>query len=79
MGGEWIVPRHIVAIQGDPVETIESRVTAALVDVAGVVGVVLGGSRAGGYHTADSDYDLALYFAPRFGSGRSGTVLHRPG
>jgi hypothetical protein len=33
-----------------------------LVGVPGVVGVVLGGSRARGAHTADSDTDLGLYY-----------------
>jgi hypothetical protein len=33
-----------------------------LVDVQGVVGVMLGGSRARGEHTPDSDTDLGLYY-----------------
>jgi hypothetical protein len=33
-------------------------------DVAGIVGVTLGGSRARGEHTADSDYDMGLYYRP---------------
>jgi predicted nucleotidyltransferase len=33
-----------------------------LVTVEGVVGVVLGGSRARGDHTADSDVDLGIYY-----------------
>ena len=36
--------------------------TPRLADVPGVVAVVLGGSRARGTATADSDYDLGLYF-----------------
>ncbi len=35
-----------------------------LVAVPGVVGVVLGGSRARGDHTPDSDVDLGLYYRP---------------
>lgn len=45
-------------------DAIEARAVAALCEVAGVEAVVLGGSRAGGYHTASSDYDLAVYFGP---------------
>ena len=33
-----------------------------VVEVSGVVGVVLGGSRARGEHTGDSDVDLGLYY-----------------
>lgn len=35
-----------------------------LTGVAGVVGVLLGGSRARGEHTPDSDVDLGLYYRP---------------
>ncbi|MFD3522387.1 nucleotidyltransferase domain-containing protein [Streptomyces sp. NPDC058653] len=35
-----------------------------LADVGGVVGVCLGGSRARGAHSPDSDYDLGLYYRP---------------
>jgi len=42
----------------------------ALASVDGVVGVVLGGSRARGAHTADSDVDLGVYY-------RSGLDLPR--
>jgi hypothetical protein len=35
-----------------------------LVEVSGVVGVLLGGSRARGDHTPDSDTDLGLYYRP---------------
>ncbi|WP_445282068.1 nucleotidyltransferase domain-containing protein [Streptomyces sp. DSM 118148] len=35
-----------------------------LVEVSGVAGVCLGGSRARGVHSPDSDYDLGLYYRP---------------
>jgi len=35
-----------------------------LVEVAGVVAVALGGSRARGTHRSDSDFDLGLYYDP---------------
>ncbi|MGW3353805.1 nucleotidyltransferase domain-containing protein [Streptomyces bungoensis] len=35
-----------------------------LVEVGGVAGVCLGGSRARGIHSPDSDYDLGLYYRP---------------
>jgi len=38
------------------------RVVAAVREVPGIVGVVLGGSRANGTHVADSDYDLGLFY-----------------
>jgi Nucleotidyltransferase domain len=39
-------------------------VAARLVEVPGVVGVLLGGSRARGTHTPESDWDLGLYYRP---------------
>ncbi|GAB1694414.1 nucleotidyltransferase domain-containing protein [Krasilnikovia sp. M28-CT-15] len=41
-----------------------AELAGRLVRVDGVVGVVLGGSRARGTHTADSDTDLGLYYRP---------------
>lgn len=35
-----------------------------LTDVGGVVAVLLGGSRARGEHTPESDFDLGLYYRP---------------
>jgi hypothetical protein len=43
------------------------RVSTALAVVPGVVGVVLGGSRATGAAHASSDYDIGLYFNERVG------------
>lgn len=39
-------------------------VAARLAEVPGVVAVMLGGSRARGEHTPDSDVDLGLYYRP---------------
>ena len=39
-----------------------AEVAAQVAGVPGVVGVVLGGSRARGTHTADSDTDLGVYY-----------------
>lgn len=40
------------------------RLVPLLSEVPGIVGVVLGGSRARGTATANSDYDLGLYYGP---------------
>jgi Nucleotidyltransferase domain len=40
------------------------RLSQRLVAIPGVTGVMLGGSRARGEHTADSDVDLGLYYRP---------------
>ena len=51
-----------------------------LTDVAGVEAVALGGSRAAGTHTADSDWDLGVYYRGDFhpadvrALGHAGTV-----
>jgi hypothetical protein len=44
----------------DQLRTLSER----LVAIRGVTGVMLGGSRARGEHTADSDVDLGLYYRP---------------
>lgn len=49
-----------VPTQAD-LETMAQRMTDGLMTVPGVVGVVLGGSRARGDHRPDSDVDLGLY------------------
>jgi nucleotidyltransferase-like protein len=41
-----------------------NQLAARLVGVAGIVAVTLGGSRARGTHTPDSDTDLGLYYRP---------------
>ena len=46
---------------GDP---LLARIVPPLADVAGVVAVVLGGSRARGTASPGSDYDLGLYYGP---------------
>ena len=45
----------------DPMLT---RITPRLAEVPGIVGVVLGGSRARGTASAASDYDIGLYYGP---------------
>ena len=40
------------------------ELAARLVKISGVTGVLLGGSRARGTHTPDSDTDLGLYYRP---------------
>jgi len=41
-----------------------TRLAERLVQVSGIVGVTLGGSRARGDHTPESDHDLGLYYEP---------------
>ena len=40
------------------------KLAESLCQVDGMVGVLLGGSRARGEHTAESDFDLGLYYRP---------------
>jgi len=49
------------------VQTILDRVRRELEDVPGVVGVVLGGSRARGTHHANSDIDIGIYYDSSLG------------
>lgn len=46
----------------DPVQKILDDVTRKLEGLPGVVGVVLGGSRAKGTHRPDSDIDIGIYY-----------------
>jgi predicted nucleotidyltransferase len=45
-----------------------------LAGVPGIVGVLLGGSRARGAHTPDSDTDLGLYYRGKLDTGRLGEL-----
>jgi Nucleotidyltransferase domain len=48
-----------------PVTDEQLRILATrLIQVGGVTGVVLGGSRARGEHTPESDFDLGVYYRP---------------
>jgi predicted nucleotidyltransferase len=51
-----------------------SAVATRLATVPGVVGVVLGGSRARGTHSPDSDYDLGVYYRGRLDTERLGAL-----
>ncbi|HMM22033.1 MAG TPA: nucleotidyltransferase domain-containing protein [Selenomonadales bacterium] len=46
----------------DPIEAIMQSVCKALLQVRGIAGVVLGGSRARGTHTPESDIDIGIYY-----------------
>ena len=43
------------------VQQVIKDVSKALESIPGIVGVVLGGSRASGTHRADSDIDIGIY------------------
>jgi hypothetical protein len=47
---------------------------ARITEVPGVRAVALGGSRARGTHTADSDYDLGLYYRPPLDTAALGAL-----
>ncbi|WP_324288724.1 nucleotidyltransferase domain-containing protein [Staphylococcus nepalensis] len=46
----------------DIVDNVINNIKNELVRVPGIVGVVLGGSRARGTHSADSDIDIGIYY-----------------
>jgi len=48
----------------DMSDPILTRIVPRLAEVPGVVGIVLGGSRARGTANAASDYDIGLYYGP---------------
>ncbi|GID25332.1 nucleotidyltransferase domain-containing protein [Paractinoplanes brasiliensis] len=55
-------------------DTRLAGIAAEVARVPGVVGVVLGGSRARGTHTADSDTDLGVYYRRPLDVNRLGQV-----
>jgi predicted nucleotidyltransferase len=54
-----------------------SALADRLTAVPGVVGVVLGGSRARGMHIPESDYDLGVYYRGRLDTGRLGALARK--
>lgn len=57
------------------ITTADLRVLAArLTEVPGAVGVLLGGSRARGDHTPESDVDLGIYYRPPIDIGALGEL-----
>ena len=58
-------------------DTRLAELAAAVAEVPGVVGVVLGGSRARGAHTPESDTDLGLYYRRPFDTGALGALAQR--
>ena len=43
-------------------ESLLKKIRTPLKEVQGIVGIVLGGSRATGTHSGDSDYDIGIYY-----------------
>lgn len=59
--GEGMLVRHDVGVVDEAeLRTLGQR----LCEVDGMVAVLLGGSRARGEHTPESDFDLGLYYRP---------------
>jgi hypothetical protein len=56
-----------------------TELAARLTTVPGVCGVVLGGSRARGTHTPDSDTDLGLYYRGTLDTGRLRKLAEQAG
>ncbi|GAA1588481.1 nucleotidyltransferase domain-containing protein [Actinoplanes couchii] len=52
----------------------EDELAHRLVEIPGVIGVVLGGSRARGTHTEESDHDLGLYYRAPLDTVRLGEL-----
>src|SRR5271168_953007 len=48
----------------DALDPLLTRIVPRLAEAPGVVGIVLGGSRARGTANAASDYDIGLYYGP---------------
>lgn len=59
---EGMVSRSVPEI--DMSDSLMECLIPRLADVPGVAAIVLGGSRARGTATSDSDYDLGLYYGP---------------
>ena len=44
------------------IEDILTKITRELIEIPGIIGVVLGGSRARGNHHEKSDIDIGIYY-----------------
>ncbi|MFF0374991.1 nucleotidyltransferase domain-containing protein [Actinoplanes missouriensis] len=62
-----------------PTDADLAELAARLTGVPGVCGVVLGGSRARGTHTPDSDTDLGLYYRAPLDTARLGRLAVEAG
>lgn len=61
------------------IDTVVAELAERLTGVRGVVGVVLGGSRARGDHWPDSDYDVGIYYRGELDVDRLGVLAKHYG
>jgi Nucleotidyltransferase domain len=70
LGLSAVCENLLVMVSDQMLEDLAGRLT----EMPGVVGVLLGGSRARGDHTPHSDVDLGLYYRPRLDTGLLGEL-----